>query len=112
MLSLATASCCSNIFRSRTRVAALSDVFGFQCIERIENKMNKFGNLLCVLILVCTSCGMAAAQAKPIGELRRMFDYDRRLPLDVKEIGVEARDGASVHDISYQSPKGGRVTAF
>ncbi|HEV2705659.1 MAG TPA: acetylxylan esterase [Pyrinomonadaceae bacterium] len=41
-----------------------------------------------------------------------MFDYDRRLPLDVKEIGVEDGDGARRYDISYQSPKGGRVTAY
>ncbi|HEX8844829.1 MAG TPA: acetylxylan esterase [Pyrinomonadaceae bacterium] len=65
-----------------------------------------------VLILVVASCGVAFAQAEPVSELRRMFDYDPRLPLDVKEAGVEERDGARVHDISYQSPKGGRVTAY
>ena len=63
-------------------------------------------------ILVIASCGIASAQAKPVSELRRMFDYDRSLPLDVKEIRVEAREGASVHDISYRSPKGGGVTAY
>ncbi len=69
-------------------------------------------NLFIALILVITSCGIAFAQAKSIGELRQMFDYDRSLPLDVKEIGVEDRDGVRIHDISYQSPKGGRVTAY
>lgn len=64
------------------------------------------------LMLVISSCGTAFAQAKPIGELRRMFDYDRSLPLDVKENGVEAGNGAFIHDISYKSPKGGRVTAY
>src|SRR5688572_2408806 len=41
-----------------------------------------------------------------------MFAYDRALPLDVKEIHVEESDGVRIHDISYQSPKGGRVTAY
>lgn len=69
-------------------------------------------NLLVALMLFITSCAVAAGQAQPIAELRRMFDYERGLPLDVKEGGVEAKGGASVHDISYASPKGGRVTAY
>lgn len=63
-------------------------------------------------MLVITSCGIAFAQAKSIGELRQMFDYARSLPLDVKEIGIEERNGVRIHDFSYQSPKGGRVTAY
>lgn len=69
-------------------------------------------NLLIALILGIASCAVGFAQAKSIGELRQMFDYDRRLPLDVKEVGVEDRNGARIHDISFQSPKGGRVTAY
>jgi dienelactone hydrolase len=69
-------------------------------------------NLFAVLILMITSCGIAFTQAKPIGELRQMFDYDRSAPLDVKEIGAEDRNGVRIHDISYASPKGGRVTAY
>jgi dienelactone hydrolase len=40
------------------------------------------------------------------------FDYDRKAPLDVVEIGQQRRGGAVVHDISYASPKGGRVPAY
>lgn len=40
------------------------------------------------------------------------FDYEVKAPLDEKEIGVEKRGGISIHDISYASPKGGRVTAY
>ncbi len=69
-------------------------------------------NLFIALVLVITSCEITFAQAKSIGELRQMFNYDRTLPLDVKEIGVEDRNGARIHDISYQSPKGGRVSAY
>lgn len=75
-------------------------------------RRNNLRNLLIALILVITSCGIAFAQAKSIGELRQIFDYDRSLPLDVNEIGVVDRNGVRMHDISYQSPKGGRVTAY
>ena len=40
------------------------------------------------------------------------FDYDRNAPLDIREAGVEQRGGVAVHDISYASPKGGRVPAY
>jgi cephalosporin-C deacetylase-like acetyl esterase len=44
--------------------------------------------------------------------LLRHFDYDQKAPLDIKESGVEQRGDVSVHDISYASPKGGRVPAY
>jgi len=40
------------------------------------------------------------------------FDYDRNASLDIKEAGVERRGTVEVHDISYASPKGGRVPAY
>ena len=40
------------------------------------------------------------------------FDYDAKAPLNVKEAGVEHRGDVAVHDISYASPKGGRVPAY
>jgi len=44
--------------------------------------------------------------------LLRHFDYDQKAPLDVQEVGVEHRGDVVVHDISYASPKGGRVPAY
>ena len=41
--------------------------------------------------------------------LLRHFDYDQKAPLDVQEAGVEERGDVAIHDISYASPKGGRV---
>ncbi len=40
------------------------------------------------------------------------FDYDFGAPLDLQELGVEHRGGVAIHDISYASPKGGRVPAY
>jgi dienelactone hydrolase len=42
----------------------------------------------------------------------KRLDYDHNAPLDVKEVSVEKRGNVSVHDISYASPKGGRVPAY
>jgi len=41
-----------------------------------------------------------------------VLDYDRRAPLDIQEVGVEHRGGLTIHDISFASPKGGRVPAY
>lgn len=42
----------------------------------------------------------------------KALDYDRSAPLDIQEAGVEHRGDVDVHDISYASPKGGRVPAY
>jgi dienelactone hydrolase len=77
--------------------------------------MRKLIVLLLPAILICQSTPpqIATAQGvKPFPELARMFDYDNKAPLDVKENKVEVKDGVKVHDITYLSPKGGRVTAY
>jgi len=68
--------------------------------------------VFCLLILVVASCEAVLAQSESIDELRRLFDYDQNAPLDVKEVAVINRNGVSIHDIIYASPKGGRVTAY
>ena len=40
------------------------------------------------------------------------FDYDSKAPIDMQEAGVEHRGSVAIHDISYASPKGGRVPAY
>jgi len=45
-------------------------------------------------------------------EMLRHFDYDPKAALDVQEMGVDQRGQVTVHDISYASPKGGRVPAY
>jgi cephalosporin-C deacetylase-like acetyl esterase len=44
-------------------------------------------------------------------ELVRQFEYDRNAPLNVREEKKEQRDGATVIELSYDSPRGGRVPA-
>ncbi|MGA2551738.1 MAG: hypothetical protein ABSF50_16440 [Burkholderiaceae bacterium] len=40
------------------------------------------------------------------------LDYDRAAPLEIQEVGVEYRGSVAIHDISFASPKGGRVPAY
>ena len=70
------------------------------------------GRLLLCLFLIALFSEVAVSQVKPFPELARMFDYDNKAPLDLKENKVEDKDGVKVHDITYVSPKGGRVTAY
>jgi cephalosporin-C deacetylase-like acetyl esterase len=45
-------------------------------------------------------------------ELLHHFDYDQNAPLDIQESGVQHRGSVTIHDLSYASPKGGRVPAY
>jgi dienelactone hydrolase len=55
---------------------------------------------------------LTAASFAQDADLLRHFDYDQKAPLDVQEVAVEHRGEVAIHDISYASPKGGRVTAY
>src|ERR671916_354970 len=69
--------------------------------------------LLLTLLLTCSSAGVGQTSAPPrFEELVRQFDYDSKAPLDVKEVGREKRSGATVIDLTYASPRGGRVPAY
>ena len=65
--------------------------------------------LAAILLFVSTLLAQLFAQD---AALLRHFDYDQKAPLDVQEAGVERRGDVTVHDISYASPKGGRVPAY
>jgi dienelactone hydrolase len=62
-----------------------------------------------VTLLVLIAAQMLCAQD---ADLLRHFDYDKKAPLDIQEVGVDHRGSVAVHDISYASPKGGRVPAY
>jgi dienelactone hydrolase len=63
--------------------------------------------LLTGILLIGASLSLAQD-----AELVRHFDYDRRAPLGLKQIGVQHREHATVYDITYASPKGGVVPAY
>jgi dienelactone hydrolase len=65
-----------------------------------------------LILLTGTLLFSAATSLAQDAELLRHFDYDRRAPLNVKQIGVQHRDRAEVYDITYSSLQGGVVPAF
>ena len=66
--------------------------------------------LVCLLLLVGAALGQSVPA--PYETAARFFDYDAKAPLDFQDKGAEHVSGAQVHDVSYASPKGGRVPAF
>lgn len=60
----------------------------------------------------------SAASAAPMAdswsyeENLKLFDYDQSAPLDLQEVETEEKNEITIHDISYASPKGGRVTGY
>jgi dipeptidyl aminopeptidase/acylaminoacyl peptidase len=42
---------------------------------------------------------------------RQLFEYDQNAPLDIQEVSKRIENGLSVIEITYASPKGGRVPA-
>lgn len=54
----------------------------------------------------------AIIQADTFEDNKKLFDYDSAAALDVQELSSFHRDGVTVHDITYVSPKQGRVTAY
>jgi len=54
----------------------------------------------------------AAATASPSPAPGSHFAYDPKAPLDAVTTGVETRGDVVIQDLSYASPKGGRVPAY
>src|SRR5437868_4167663 len=65
--------------------------------------------LLTCAALVTTSFALAQV---PTVFAPEKFSYQTSASLDVKEVGVQHRGTVAIHDISYASPKGGRVPAY
>lgn len=64
---------------------------------------------MALLILVFAAL---AARAADLDRLSRQFDYDSKAPLDIQQTLLTEGRGLKVYDITYASPKGGRVPAY
>jgi dienelactone hydrolase len=61
--------------------------------------------------------GLVASQAARAGgdsleDLKSLYRYDANQPLDARLEVLYEREGVKVYDLTYASPKGGRVTAY
>ena len=69
--------------------------------------------LLLTLLLAGSATAFGQTAVAPrFEELKRQFDYDVTAPLDVREVGRERKGGVTVIDLTYASPRGGRVPAY
>jgi cephalosporin-C deacetylase-like acetyl esterase len=59
-------------------------------------------------IIICST----SAFAQPPPQADTLFRYDHSAPLHVRDSLIEATSGWSVYDISYASPRFGRVTGY
>src|SRR3712207_4131037 len=76
--------------------------------------MRKPGRLCLGAMLVSLwAAGTAVAQggaSQAPQQLDRLLAYDTALPLDVKVVGVERKDGVAVEDVTFASVTGGKPT--
>lgn len=63
------------------------------------------------LLFLSTFTACAKAATEPSAETLRLFDYDAKAPLDIQVVSTEKRGALTVQEITYASPKGGRVPA-
>ncbi len=61
--------------------------------------------------IAASAADKSAKSAPRFEDLVREFDYDRNAPLNIREEKTEERDGATVTELTYDSPRGGRVPA-
>jgi dienelactone hydrolase len=66
--------------------------------------MRLLAGALLILTAVATNAQESASS--------HALDYDQKMPLDIQEAGVEHRGDITIHDISFASPRGGRVPAY
>jgi predicted esterase len=53
-----------------------------------------------------------AQKVTRFGAAIHLFDYERSQPLDTQDRVIEENGDFAIHDVSYASPKGGRVSAY
>lgn len=72
----------------------------------------------CLLSLaaVFAGCGVEATVSRSTpsldhADLLKLFEYDPKAPLDVQVVSTEKKEGYTLQEVTYASPKGGRVPA-
>jgi cephalosporin-C deacetylase-like acetyl esterase len=69
--------------------------------------------LFSLLPLVLAQTAVVPAPAPPApAQALAIFDYDAKAPIAFQESGRETIEGVGVADVSYASPKGGRVPGY
>jgi dienelactone hydrolase len=61
--------------------------------------------------LIACGAGPASTAPAPAPADIKLFDYDAAAPLDARFLSSETRDGLTIQEVEYASPRGGRVPA-
>ncbi len=64
--------------------------------------------LICVALLLVSPPAWAQQDHS---QLLHHWDYDKSAPLDIRQAGMQERDGVTIYDISFSSPVGDRSAA-
>lgn len=65
-----------------------------------------------LVFLVCLAVAQSPSPSADLQSTIRLFDYDSVQPLDIQDKVIQDTADYTIHDLSYVSPKGGRVPAF
>jgi dienelactone hydrolase len=76
--------------------------------DSYDKDMKTLKFFISVTLLLLSSVGYS----EEISNLIKQFDYDSKAALDIQEGKAEERNGILIKDITYASPKGGRVGAY
>jgi pimeloyl-ACP methyl ester carboxylesterase len=69
--------------------------------------------LIAGLVLAAALVASTALASPLPPRLAALYAYDASRPLDVRQVGTQTRSGnVTVHDLTFASPKGGRVPAY
>ena len=67
----------------------------------------RFLGFACVVLLLVA----AAIAQESYDQVLHHWGYDKSAPLNIKQSGIEKRDGVTIYDISFSSPVGDRSAA-
>lgn len=67
---------------------------------------------LAALLAACGADPAVSAPAAASNDLLELFDYNPQAPLDVQVASTEKQEGYTLQQLTYASPKGGRVPAI
>jgi cephalosporin-C deacetylase-like acetyl esterase len=69
---------------------------------------------LLLVILMCAWSQAVASSLKPKDEAASLFDYDRSVSFDLKEVSAKEQDGVSIRDVDYAAytQQRGRIKAY
>jgi len=84
--------------------------FSFSIISQGESL--RFIRILPLLLLGSFVVASGQTTKPRFRDLVRQFDYDNKASLEVIELGRQDRDGVTIVDLTYASPRGGRVPAY